>query len=163
MIELELSRTPGDRRLYNLQGVGTLRREGPLSRSATAEADSSSWRFSRRSLWRRVLQATDARGVVGEFVPRDIRRGGALRWGGDKYTLHPVSALRERYALRDGDRELVLIDGRSWGRRPVKITLAHPGEIEPGLLLFASFVVHELAVNAVNDSSAGGTAAVSGS
>ena len=33
--------------------------------------------------------------------------------------------------------------------------------VEPGLLLFACFVVRQLAVNAANDSAAGSTAAVS--
>ncbi len=164
MTELELTRTPGDRRLYALEGVGTLRLEGFFARSAIAEAGGSSWRFGRRGFWQRTMQATDTAGnVVGEFAPRDIRRGGALRWGGRELTLHQASAFRERYALSDGDRELVLIDGRSWGRRPVKVTLADPGAIEPGLLLLAVFVVHQLAVDADNNSAAGTTAVMSGS
>jgi hypothetical protein len=163
MIELELTRTAGDRRLYVLEGVGTLRLEGLFSRSATAEGSDNRWRCTRRGFWQRAIQATDAEGtVVGEFLPRDIRRGGALRWGGSEFTLHPVSPLRERYALSQGDRDLVIIDGKSWGRRPVKVSLADPNAIKPGLLLFASFVVHQLAVSAANSSSAGTTAAMSG-
>ena len=159
MIELELTRTPGDRRLYLLEGFGTLRLESFFSHVATAEAGGLSWRLSRRGFWQRVMQATDAAGsVVGEFVPRDLRRGGALSWGAHELTLRPVGALRERYVLSDGDHELVLIDGKSWGRRPVKVTLADPGAIAPGLLLFASFVVHELAVNAAGSASAGSAA-----
>lgn len=164
MIELELTRTPGDRRRYVLEGVGTLRFEGVFSRSATAAADESGWRFGRRGFWQRIMEATDTAGtVVGEFVPRDLRRGGTIKWAGRALTLRPASSWRERYALADGDRELVLIDGKSWGRRPVKITLADPDTIEPGLLLFVSFVVRQLALNAANNSSAGTTAAISGS
>jgi hypothetical protein len=164
MTELELTRTSGDRRLYSLEGIGTVRLEGLFSTSATAEAGERGWRFDRCGFWRRVMEATDAEGaVVGEFVRRDIRRGGTLHWGGRGLTLHPVSPLRERYVLSEGDRDLVLLDGKGWGRRPVKITLAEPEAIEPGLLLFAAFVVHRLAVNAVNASASGSTTAVTAS
>jgi len=72
MADLELKRTPGDRRLYALEGVGTLRLEGFASRTATAEAGGGSWRIARRRFWQRVIQATDAAGTpVGEFEPRD--------------------------------------------------------------------------------------------
>jgi hypothetical protein len=161
--ELELTRTRGDRRLYSLDGIGTVRLEGLFSRRGSAEADGRSWRFTRRGFWQRVMEARDEAGtVVGEFVPRDIRRGGTIRWGGRELTLHPVSVLRERYALEEAGRDLVLLDGKGWGRRPVRITLAEPDAIEPGLLLFTAFVVHQLAVDA-SGSSAGSTAAISSS
>ena len=163
MTELELTRTRGDRRLYSLEGIGTVRLQGMFARSATAEATGRSWRFSRRGLWQRVMEATDGAGVLeGEFVPRDIRRGGALRWGGREFTLHPASPLRERYTLSAGDRDLILLDGEGWGRRPVKIILVDPDAIESGLLLFTAFVVHQLAVKAANATSASSTAALSG-
>jgi hypothetical protein len=109
------------------------------------------------------MEATDETGaVVGEFAPRDIRRGGTLRWNGLELTLRPVSTLRERYALRYGAHDLAELDGKSWGKRPVKITLPDPDSVEPGLLLFAAFVVHRLAVNA-DSSAAATTAAVSSS
>ena len=162
MIELELTRTSSDRRLYALGGIGTVRLEGLFSTGATAEAGGSRWRIDKRGFWQRELEATDASGaVVGEFVPRDIRRGGTLRWRDRELTLRPVSSLRERYALSEGDRELVVLDGKGWGKRPVKITLPDPAANEPGLLLFTAFVVHRLAVKA-SGSSAGSTAAVSG-
>jgi hypothetical protein len=58
MAELELTRSPNDRRLYALEGVGTLRLEGWSSRKATAAADGDgTWRIARRSMcgrrWRR--------------------------------------------------------------------------------------------------------------
>ena len=164
MIERELTRTQEDHRRYLLEGVGTLRLEGLFSRNATAETGNEYWHFARSGFWQRVMQATDALGtVVGEFVPRDLRRGGTLRWGGRELTLRPASSWRERYALAEGERELVLIDGKSWGRRPVKVTLPDPGAIESGLLLFTAFIVRQLAVNADNASSAATTAASTGS
>ena len=162
MTELELTRTPNDRRLYALDGVGTVRLEGLFSHSATAEAGTQTWKFTRRGVWQRQLEATDASGaVVGEISPREIRRGGAFRWGARNLTLRPISPFFERYALSDGDRDVVLLDGKGWGRRPVKLTVPGSEAIDPGLLLFAAFVVHRLAAD--NDgAAAGSTAAVSG-
>lgn len=149
MAELELTRAPGDRRLYVLEGVGTLRLEGLASRTATAAAGGAGWRISRRGFWQRVIEATDAAGaVVGEFEPRGVRRGGTLRWAARELMLRPASQWRERYALADGDRELVIVDGKGWGRRPVMLTLDDPAAIEPGLLLFTAFVVRGLAEDA---------------
>jgi hypothetical protein len=73
MTELELIRTPGDRRRYALEDVGTLHLEGLFSRSANAEAGSDHWHFARSGFWQRVIQATDARGsVVACFVVRQL-------------------------------------------------------------------------------------------
>jgi hypothetical protein len=156
MTELELIRTPGDRRRYALEDIGTIHLEGLFARSANAEAGSDHWQFVRSGFWQRVMQATDATGnVVGEFRPRDLRRGGKLEWAGRELRLRPASSWRERYALADGDDELVILDGKSWGRRPVSVSIPDGQPVEPGLLLFACFVVRQLAVNAANDSAAG--------
>jgi hypothetical protein len=159
MADLELKRAPRERRLYLLDGVGTLRLEGFAARSARAEAGAESWRFGRRGFWRRAIQATDALGsVVGEFEPRTLRRGGAVTWAGRELALRPASSWRERYALADRDCELALLDGKGWGRRPVKITVADPDAVDPGLLLFAAFVVRGLAADASSAAAAGATA-----
>jgi hypothetical protein len=143
-----------------------LRLEGFGSRTATAEADGRSWRLARRRWWQRDIKATDSTGtVVGEFEPRTIRRGGVLRWAGQELSLRPASAWRERYALAEGDRELALLDGKGWGRRPVKVSIEDPAAVEPGLLLFATFVVRGLADDAgaaAGASAATSTAATSG-
>ena len=158
MAELELKRTADDRRLYALESVGTLRLEGLGGRMATAEAGAESWHITRRGFWRRTIQATDAADtVVGEFEPRDLRRGGALRWAGRELELRPASSWRERYALADGERELAVFDGRGWGRRPVGVSVDDPGPLEPGLVLFAAFVVRGLAEDA--GAAAGGATA----
>ena len=159
---MELTRTRDDRRLYALGGIGTLRLEGLTSSRATAEAGADRWRFTRRGFWQRGIEATDAMGsVVGDYEPRTLRRGGALRWAGRELMVGPASAWRERYALTDGDRELAVLDGKSWGRRPVKVTVEDPDAIEPELLLFAVFIVRGLAEDAA--STAGATAATTGS
>ena len=160
MADLELKRAPGERRLYLLDGVGTLRLEGFASRSATAEAATGRWQFGRRRFWQRAVEATDATGtLVGEFHPRTWRRGGALSWGGRELALRPASSWRERYALADGERELAVLDGKGWGRRPVKVSVDDRDAIDPGLLLFAAFVVRGLAADASAAATAGSSAA----
>jgi hypothetical protein len=161
MADLGLTRTPGNRRLYALEGVGTMQLEGFGSRTATAEAGGRSWRFARRGFWRRGIDATDAAGtVIGTFDPRSLRRGGAVRWAGRELALRPASGWRERYALADGDRELAVLDGKGWGRKPVKVTVDDADAVEPGLLLFAAFVVRGLAEDAAGAAAAGSSAAV---
>jgi hypothetical protein len=107
-----------------------------------------------------VIEATDdSRSVVGRFEPRSIRRGGALTWAGRELALRPSASFRERYALADGERELALLDGKGWGKRPVKVNIDDSESVEPGLLLFAAFVVRGLAEDAGSAAAAGATAA----
>jgi len=60
MAELELTRTPGDKRLYALAGAGTLRLKGWTSRSATAEAGELRWEISHKGFLKTVYEAADA-------------------------------------------------------------------------------------------------------
>src|SRR5262249_1708112 len=139
MVELELERVPGERRLYAVAGIGTLRVEGFMARAATAEAGGGRWRIARRGLFGGGAQAIASDGaVVGTFAANGLRRGGALRWDGHEFSLRAASSWRERYAVVDGDRELALLDGKSWGRRPVRIGLDDTAAIDAGLLLFAA-------------------------
>lgn len=149
MSELALTRTPGDRRRFELAGIGVLRLGGWASRWATAEAGESRWGLARRGLWRSRIEATDPAGaVVGRFAGRSLRRGGTLGWEGRDYLLRPDSRRREHYALVDGERRLALLEGQGWGKRPVRIDVDDDAEMEPGLLLFAAFVVRALAEDA---------------
>ena len=157
MPDLELTRTREDRRHYALDGVGALRLEGVFARRATAEAGAATWSLHRVGLWRSGMEATDAMGaVVGTFEPRTMTRGGTLRWGGRELTLRTASMWKERYALADGDREIAVLDAKGWGKRPVRVTVEDVAAVEPGLLLFAAFVVRGLAEDA--GATAGATA-----
>jgi hypothetical protein len=103
--------------------------------------------------------ATDIAGAVaGVFAPAQLRRGGRLQWGDRELTIRPASVWRERYALADGADELALFDARSWGKRPVRVTLPDVAAIDPGLLLFTTFVVRRLAEDTSN-AAAGATTA----
>ena len=160
MADLELTRAKDDRRLYALEGVGTLRFERG-GRRAVAEAGDRRWRLT-KSFWRRSVEAADESGsVVGSFDPRRLRRGGALLWHGRDLELRPASRWRERYALADGDRELVLLDAKGWGKRPVRVTVDDAAAVEPGLVLFAAFVARGLAEDA-STAAAGASAAAAG-
>lgn len=123
---------------------------GLLSRTAVAaDAGGGSWRIARRGFLGRRIQATAPTGaVVGEFEPGTLRRGGTLHWAGRRLTLRPASRWRERYALADGEIELAVFDSRDWGARPVKVTLDEREAVDPGLLLFAVFIVRGLAEDA---------------
>ena len=77
------------------------------------------------------------------------RRVGAQA-GGDAQ-----GALRAR--APGSDRELATVEGRGWGKRPVKITTDDATAIDPGLLLFVVYAVRILA----EDVNTGGGAAAS--
>ena len=163
MPDLELTRTPGDRRLFAIAGVGTLRMQGLTASRAIADGGGTSWVFTRRGILRRPVEATDAAGTaVGEFQPNSVRRGGSLGWGGRQLVLRPAATFRERYALVEDDREVALLEGKSWGRRPVRISVADGAPVEPGLLLFAAYVVRGLAEDAGGAAAVASTAATSG-
>jgi hypothetical protein len=161
MPELALTRASGDKRRYELAGFGTLRLGGWASRWATAECGLLRWGFARRGLFRSVIEATDPAGsVTGSFSGRSLKRGGTLRWDGREYVLEPDSAWRQRYALVDGEQTLATLEGKGWGKRPVRVDVADDARLEPGLLLFTAFVVRALAEDAT--SAAGGAAASAG-
>ena len=161
IVDLELTRVPGDRRLFALAGVGTLRLMGITSRTAVATAEGATWNIARPRFWTGDIAATDAAGkTVGSFTPRALRRGGILLWADRELVLRPASAWRERYALASGDTELAIFEGKGWGARPVRIQVGDSA-IEPGLLLFTAFVVRGLAEDASGAAGAGaGTAAI---
>jgi hypothetical protein len=156
MVELELRRSEDDRGLYALEGVGTLRLDGAFRSGATAESGGRSWRFARAGFWRR-LQATDGTGTLVGAFERRLVRADSVVWEGREHGLGRASVWRERYALLDGDREIAILDGKAWGKRPVSIRVGDVAAIDPGLLLFAAFLVHTLA----RESSDGGASASS--
>jgi hypothetical protein len=129
-----------------------------LGRRAKGQAGATEWSFDRGGFWSTTIKAFDVGGaVVGSFNPRALRRGGSLHWGDRDLDLRPASAWKERYALVEQDIELAVLDAKTWGKRPLKITVNEPGLVEPGLMLFAAFAVRQLADDA--SATAGGAAA----
>ena len=164
MTEHELTRAPGDRRLYELKGAGTLRLDGSFSGSGAVEAGDQRWQIARRpERWRIarrgevivVIEALDLSGTIAaEFQGRAQVHGGTLRWGERELELRKSSRWRARFALVDGERELVTIDGKGWGKRPVKLTIDDGAYVDPGLALFACFVVGALTEDAQRNANA---------
>jgi hypothetical protein len=147
--DLELTRDPTDRRVYVLDGVGSLRLEGWGKRRATLDAKGRSWHAVPAGFWKRRVEVTDAAGApVAAFEPRSVKRGGVLRVGGRELEIAPASRWKERYALTDGERELAVLEAKGWGKRPVRVAVDDPSAVEPLLLLFTAFIVRRLAEDA---------------
>lgn len=101
------------------------------------------------------MAATDAAGtVVGEFRSALWHRGSPLGWGDRELELRSASHWRTRYTLADGERALATVEGKGLGKAPVRVTVDDPASVEPGLLLFAAFVVHGLAQDAATAAAA---------
>jgi hypothetical protein len=79
MADVELTRVPGDRRLYAIEGYGTLRFEGLASRVATAEVAGRRWRITPGRFWSRDVVATDEAGAAAGLEP-GLLLFPAVRW-----------------------------------------------------------------------------------
>ena len=163
MLELELMRSPTDRREFRLGTVGTVRFTGRLSGSALAVAGEKSWTFTGPSQFKRQAFATTAAGeAVGEARLDHLRRGGTLRWADGEFALRPASAWKERYELVQDHASIAVFDGKGWGKRPVRVTVPSIARVQRGLLLFGAFVVRGLAEEANTAAGAGATVAATG-
>ncbi len=141
MTAMKLTRDSVDGDLWVLEGVGTLRRTGRISRAATAEAGALSWQSVRRGWVRPGFRAADATGaVVGEIKGRFMRRGETLRWADRVLVLRADELRRTGYVLLEGERRLASMAPKRSGKRPLDVTVDDP-TIDPGLLLFMAFVV----------------------
>jgi len=138
---MELTRDNVDADLWVLEGVGTLRRTGRISRAATAEAGGLSWQIVRRGWVRPGFRAADATGaVVGELKGSFMDRGETLRWSDRALILRADELRRGGYVLLEGERRLASMAPERFGKRPLDVTLDDL-TVDPGLLLFMAFVV----------------------
>ena len=157
MEDIELIRDADNRRIFHLGSIGSLRLNGWLMRSATAQVGLDALAFRRTGWSSAALEATDDLGrTVGTFRPNRLRRGGELAWLETEYSLRPATPMREQYLLVAADRELASIQATGWwgwgARRPLRMLLMADG-VDPGLLLFSAFVVRTLADKASSDAS----------
>jgi hypothetical protein len=139
------------KRLYSIDGIGTLRLEKAFWNAAAAEAGGRSWRFGCRGWFRRRIEATDETGrPAGSFESsRGFRRGGTVHWEGRDFALRSRSTWKaQRFVLLDGDRDTAVFKGRASDRRPVTVSIDEPGALDAGLLLFVAFVVRGLVLDA---------------
>ena len=68
-----------------------------------------------------------------------------------------VSAMASpKEILRINDREVAVFEGKGWGHTPVRIGIGDP-DLDPGLVLFAAYVVRFLADDAGAVAASAGT------
>jgi hypothetical protein len=129
--------------LYVADKIGTLCVAGWTCRTATAQAGGRIWQITRRGIWPVSIQATDAAGdVIGEFSGGRLDQSMTLRWSNRELVLWSNGPSDHRYVLIDGDRALTTIDGDHLSKRSPTISITDAGDTDPGLLLFAVYVVH---------------------
>lgn len=164
MPEIELTRSPDDRKKFVLEGFGDVRKSGfmGLGRSATLTArDGRSWEADRKGLRQRPVISDPAGGEPASFeAAGTFKRGGRLVVGPDTYELGPSSGWRQRYSLSRGEQELATLEGgNGWtGKTPVQVEVTDGAEIDALVLLTACWLVEQFA----NDAAAGAGATAGG-
>jgi hypothetical protein len=156
MNEIDLVRSPSDRRRYTLGDLGSLRLNGLLMRSATAETAAGSFTVVKTRWTTASVVARGPRGEMGAFHARTLRGGGRLTWLEEEYALRHEQPLGETYALLHGDRRLALATARGWWGWGVKrpLTMQVGNTSDAPLLLFVAFVVRTLANQRSSDAAA---------
>ncbi|MEZ5096480.1 MAG: hypothetical protein R2731_10375 [Nocardioides sp.] len=146
MQEMELVRSPDDRRRYELAGIGWLRSSSWLSNRAEAgtTAAAPQWAFEPRGWSGGKAEAIDLRSGMpmggyrrtGAFSHR-----GEVSWGGRMFEVSKASSWRQRYRLADGAATLAELDVKGYGKRPARMRV-EPGVVaaEPGLVLFTCWL-----------------------
>jgi hypothetical protein len=132
---LELTRSPDDRRLYTLPGIGELRtRRWPSRQVEATTSDGRSYVFTTRR-W----TAVDAFG--GEVARQHGSRG--FLWRSVQWELRPTGDVSGAYALvRPGEEdELAIAMPVGWGRRPVPLVVDETARLDPGLVLYLLFAM----------------------
>jgi hypothetical protein len=146
--DLVLTRT--DKRLYSLDGVGTLSpREGVLERGdGPGGREELALRLPRMVPPAHRGDRRDGPADRTFESNRGFRRGGTVRWERRDFTLQSRSTWKaQRFALLEGDRDMAVFEGRAYDRRPVTVSI-EPGALDAGLLLFVAFVVRGLVLDA---------------
>jgi hypothetical protein len=157
MRELQLIRSPDDKRRLDLHGVGSVRFENTwgtkLCLSAPGHVD---WRIAGRAR-RGATTATDATGaVVATLVGRRVEHGHRAL---DVTTPHQgIFERRPPFVLVEGDREMARVAPQVWSEKPVDVTLMDEefAAEQPQLLLFALWVACRIAASRQAGAAAGG-------
>jgi hypothetical protein len=144
-----LRQSSEDRRRYDLEGVGSIRRMSLFSRTALLlPVDGEPLTARSRGLLSGEAEAVAAGGgLVGEYTHPDLlTHSGRIRWEDRTLRLRTTPVLVSRYELREDDVTLLEVQATGWGHPPAQVTVHDAGD--PGLLLFAlwlaqGFVDHD--------------------
>lgn len=158
MMEIKLTRSREDKKRYDLEGVGSLRFGGMLSRDTEARTvDGRTWTFHEGGVFggrKEALGSGDT--PIGTFDNTKImRHGGVLTWEGVEYQVRSSSTWKSRFAMAQGELELVTVEDKGWGKSPVTVRLEDQ-DIDRGVLLYFIWLVHKWTED---DSAAAGAAA----
>src|SRR4051794_17033705 len=106
MRELRLLKNDSDKKLAELEGIGSLRMVKRLRGDFDAEADGVTWHLKRRGLYSIETYALDPAGnEVADYSDRG--RGKSVIVAGDRTFPLRQAKRKAPYVLFDGDRELV--------------------------------------------------------
>ncbi|MBC2931837.1 hypothetical protein [Nocardioides sp. zg-1228] len=153
-VELVLTRSDGDRRRHDLDGVGTIRRGGWWSRSCElVPVEGPPLTAAPQGRMGRAAVATDTAGVtVGRFAQKGLlTHGGELVWRDRPLRVRSEALVTTRYSVSDGDTALLEVRATGRGRTPARVSLHHE-RVDPGLVLFSLWLVQDFIAQ---DSSAG--------
>ncbi|WP_090968228.1 hypothetical protein [Nocardioides exalbidus] len=144
-----LTQSADDRRRYDLEGVGSIRRMSLFSRTALLlPADGEPFTAQSRGLLSGESEAVAAGGEqVGEYTHPDLlTRSGRVRWHERTLRLRTTPVLVSRFELIEDGAALLEVQATGWGHPPAKVTVRDASD--RGLLLFAlwlaqGFVDHD--------------------
>jgi hypothetical protein len=147
---LEVTRDSGDKRRFVLSSVGTVTRGKFWNDPSMLEAPGHpTWQVTNKKLFKPVFVAVDAEGVEqARFML------GSLELTVGERSLH-LERTPAGWFTRAGDhrlveegRDLVGFAPRTWGKRPVSVTV-HDERLlgQPMLLLFAAFAADQFSAS----------------
>lgn len=148
MSERHLMRSRDDRRRYDLEGFGSLRKVNWYSHHHVGRTrDGREWLFRKRGALGGRSEATAPDGVVVGLTEqqRILNHGGSLQWYGQRYEVVSDSKWKTRYHLRGPRGDLVSVESKGWGKNPAKLILLRPDDIDHGLLLYFTWLVNTFA------------------
>jgi hypothetical protein len=137
MLELQLIRSPDDKRRLDLPGVGSLRFENLWGTKLRITAPGhGEWRIVRRRSGVTVSAADGT--TAAAFTDRGVEHGGVVV---EVTTPHQGLLERRPFVLVQGDRELARMAPSVWSEKPTAVTLVDQdfAARHPLLLLLALY------------------------
>jgi hypothetical protein len=134
--ELQLVRSPDDKRRLDLPGVGHVRFESRWgNKLVLAAPDRGEWRVAGRLMFRSETTATDAAGTtVARIVGNGVEYGDRAI-----HVTTPHQGLLEHrppFLIVENERELARVASQLWSEKPLDVTILDEEFVESDPLLF---------------------------
>ncbi len=141
MLDLQLVRSPDNKRHLDLAGVGGVEFTNRWGTKLVFTSTSGvQWRIDGSGPFRRSSEATDVAGVaVAAFTRQGIEHAGRVI--DITTTDQGLFERRPPLLIREGEHDLVRVAARVWDEKPIDVTVLDErfAADEPLLLLFALF------------------------